>query len=129
MISLPRRIDREGPIQRAIIQHLRASLPGCVVASVPNSTDVRGRSAAIAIAKQKRDGLLPGFPDVWCGWRGQVLLIEVKAKGGRTSLAQDDVHARLQANGFDVIVAYSTDDVAPLVAAMKAKDPAGKAGP
>ena len=121
--------DREGPIQRAIIQYLRASLPGCVVASVPNSTDVRGRSAAIAIAKQKRDGLLPGFPDVWCGWREQVLLIEVKAKGGRTSPAQDDVHARLRANGFDVIVAYSTDDVAPLVAAMKAKDPAGKAGP
>lgn len=128
MISLPRRIDREGPIQRAIIQYLRASLPGCVVASVPNSTDVRGRSAAIAIAKQKRDGLLPGFPDVWCGWRGQALLIEVKAKGGRTSPAQDDVHARLRANGFDVIVAYGIDDVTPAVAVMKAKDPAG-AGP
>ena len=119
---MPKRIDREGPIQRAIIQYLRASLPGCVVASVPNSTDVRGRSAAIAIAKQKRDGLLPGFPDVWCGWRGQVLLIEVKAKGGRTSPAQDDVHERLRANGFDVIVAYGIDDVTPAVAAMKAKE-------
>ena len=122
------RKDLEGPIQRAIIQYLRASLPGCVVASVPNSTDVRGRSAAIAIAKQKRDGLLPGFPDVWCGWRGQALLIEVKAKGGRTSPAQDDVHERLRANGFNVIVAYGKDDVTPAVAAMKAKDPAG-AGP
>jgi len=126
---MAKRIDREGPIQRAIIQYLRVSLPDCVVASVPNSTDVRGRSAAIAIAKQKRDGLLPGFPDVWCGWRGQTLLVEVKAKGGRTSPAQDDVHARLRANGFDVIVAYSIDDVQPAVAAMKAKDPAGKAGP
>ena len=126
---MAKRIDREGPIQRAIIQYLRVSLPGCVIASVPNSTDVRGRSAAIAIAKQKRDGLLPGFPDVWCGWRGQTLLIEVKAKGGRTSPAQEDVHERLRANGFDVIVAYSIDDVTPAVAAMKAKDPAGKAGP
>ena len=120
--------DREGPIQRALMQYLRESLPGCVVASVPNSTDVRGRSAAIAIAQQKRDGLLPGFPDVWCGWRGQTLLIEVKAKGGRTSPAQEDVHERLRANGFDVVVAYSIDDVQPAVAAMKAKDPA-EAGP
>lgn len=55
-------------------------------------------------------------------------MIEVKAKGGRTSPAQEDVHARLRANNFAVIVAYSTDDVQPAVAAMKAKDPALQSG-
>lgn len=113
------RRDRESPIQRAILAYLRLRLPGCVAASVPNSTDVRGRGAAIAIAKQKQNGLLPGFPDLVCFWWGECLLIEVKAPGGRVSDAQRAVHAALADQGFHVIVAREIDDVEPAVEALR----------
>ncbi|RKH08717.1 VRR-NUC domain-containing protein [Corallococcus sp. CA047B] len=48
----------------------------------------------------------PGFPDLLCCRRGQVVLLEVKSKGGRMKPAQVELHARLRAAG--VIVAIVT---------------------
>jgi hypothetical protein len=113
--------DREGPIQRSILAYLRLRLPGCVVAAVPNSTDIGGKRAMLAVANQKRNGLLPGFPDVVCYWCGECLLVEVKAPGGSLSKAQKDCHERLRAAGFQVVVARSIDDISPAVDALREK--------
>ncbi len=118
---MTKRRDVEGPIQRAILGYLRLKLPGCVVASIPNSTDLSGKRAAIAVAKQKYDGLLPGFPDLACYWCGETLLIEVKAPGNYPSKAQRGVHALLADNGFRVVVARSIDEVEPAVNDMRAR--------
>ncbi|MCY1032354.1 VRR-NUC domain-containing protein [Corallococcus sp. BB11-1] len=44
----------------------------------------------------------PGFPDLLCCRRGQVVLLEVKSKGGRMKPAQVELHARLRAAGVIV---------------------------
>lgn len=116
--------DREGPIQRAIIAYLEASYPGCVVAHVPNSTDIKGKDIARQIAKQKHNGMLPGYPDLIFHWRGATVAFEVKAEGNSTSKAQKEVLARLTANGIPNFVVRSIDDVTECMAPISA-DPRG----
>lgn len=113
------RQDREGPIQRAIIERFRAELPGCVIAAVPNSTDVKGKSAAIAIAKQKANGLMPGFPDLVLYWNGKAACIEVKAPKGRLSPAQNTVLQMLAGQGILTAVIDSQDAVPAIAKAMR----------
>ena len=116
---MTRRVDREGPIQRAIIARFMQELPGCVIAAVPNSTDVRGKSAQIAVAKQKQNGLLPGFPDLIVAWHGQAAFIEVKAPGGRLSEAQSEVLQRLASNMMLTAVIDTQDAVPAIAQAMR----------
>lgn len=111
------RIDREGNIHRAILHYLAVRLQGCLAVHVPNSLDMGGdpRSKAIAQARAKSLGMMPGFPDLAVFWRGKLLLIEVKAPSGRLSDAQKSCHAALAAQGFPVAVARSVDEAATAI--------------
>ncbi|CAM4465340.1 VRR-NUC domain-containing protein [Corallococcus exiguus] len=52
----------------------------------------------------------PGFPDLLCCRRGQVVLLEVKSKGGRMKPAQVELHARLRAAGVVVAIVTTPEE-------------------
>jgi hypothetical protein len=61
--------------------------------------------------RKKRMGVKPGWPDLGVFWRGRVILMELKRKQGRVSVAQNGLHSILAAVGFPVRVCRSADDV------------------
>lgn len=109
----------EAQIQRQIISYLRLNLPGAIVAHVPNAIDIAGKDAARAVSKAKREGMLPGFPDLVCVWRGEVFFVEVKTDTGRLSQAQKQVIEAIREQATIVIVARSCDDLAVHLSAVK----------
>lgn len=106
------RVDREGPVHRAILAHLRTQLPDALIVHAANEIGLRGRDVARQIAKAKWNGMVPGFPDLACFLsEGECILFEVKAEGNSTSPAQKEVLARLQQLGFHTAVVRSVQDV------------------
>lgn len=107
----PKRQDREGPIQTAIVNYLRATLPAHFkvkhTANRPRSRTQGGR--------EKRMGAIAGWPDLEVWGDGQVHLIEVKAEGEGVPAYQLGLHADLRATGFAVGIARSIGDAAELV--------------
>lgn len=104
------RIDRENPIQRAIIDFLRQALPGCLIHHSPNELGMSGPAAARQIAKAKHNGMLPGFPDLVVAHDGGILFLEVKAEGNYLTENQRAVHDALAAMGHRISVVRSIDD-------------------
>jgi hypothetical protein len=104
-------MDHERPIHRAILAYLRLALPGAVIHASPNSFgDLHGPALARQVAKAKHNGMLPGWPDIECFWRGHAIFLEVKA--GRNGLQdnQSAIGAALQGQGFRWGVVRSVDD-------------------
>jgi hypothetical protein len=111
---MAKRVDRENPIQRAIIAYLRAVMIGePIIAHVANEIGISGPAAARQIAKAKFNGMLPGFPDliVLPFERVGPMFFEVKAEGNYTTDAQKAVHADMERLGYRVAVVRSIDDV------------------
>lgn len=103
--------DREGPLHRSILAHLRRLFPAAVIHHSPNGSSLRGPEVARQIAKAKSLGMVKGFPDLVVFHDGEALFFEVKAEGGRTQPEQDEVLAQLQAQGFRAAVVRSQQDV------------------
>ena len=99
----------EADSQAEIVSYLRRCCPSVIVAASLNGelrpTGDMGKFYGW-IAKLKARGMLSGDPDLRLTWYpSRCIFIEKKrAKGGRTSEAQDDVGARLRAQGFPVYV-------------------------
>lgn len=55
-------------------------------------------------------GVVPGAPDFHIMWEGSELFIEFKSPRGKTTSAQDRIHARLGHVGRRVIVCRSVDE-------------------
>ena len=76
------------------------------------SAQARGKSAAIQMTKLKREGLLPGAPDLilmdrcLCCDERRPIAIEMKSAKGKVSKAQDAVHDQMEAAGWHIIVAW-----------------------
>jgi hypothetical protein len=109
-----RRIDREGPIHRSIVEWLRVVLPSeCIVHHCRNEINKRGSAIARELAEAKRKGAVTGFPDLlilpFANGVGACFL-EVKAEGNYTDKNQKEVHERLRALGYPVAVVRSIDD-------------------
>ncbi len=51
-----------------------------------------------------------GLPDLLCVRRGEVVLLEVKSKGGRMKPAQVQLHARLRAAGLPVAIVTTPEE-------------------
>jgi hypothetical protein len=62
-------------------------------------------------ARKKRLGVKPGWPDLGVFWRGIIVLLELKRKGGVRNAAQRILHPRLAKAGFPVTLCRSVDDV------------------
>lgn len=114
-----RNIDREAPIQRSIVQYLRAQYPHSALFSVPNelASKVGGRGKdrqriiRNAQANAKRLGMLPGAPDLCMLHDGTLYAFEVKAEGNYQQKNQKAAQARFEANGGKYFVVRSIDDV------------------
>jgi len=105
-------VDREAPIQRAIVTYLRAVLPPDNIVHHSANEGVRGGRSGVLDGMRKRDmGQTAGFPDLVVLTHRGALFLEVKAEGGRVSPAQHEVHDRLRAMGYRVAVVRSVDDV------------------
>lgn len=103
--------DREGPIQKDTVRYLRDVLPGAVVHHSPQEFGMKGPQIARQIAKNKANGMLPGFPDVLVLWQGRTLAIEVKAEGNYLTDAQKALRAEIEAQGVPYAVVRSRADV------------------
>lgn len=102
------RSQPEAQIQKAIVEYLKAVLPGAVVMAIPNGSQrtASGRPAN-AVA-----GLLPGAPDLCVALpQGQVIWFEVKSDKGRVSPNQILVHGHLTSLGHHVPIVRSIEDV------------------
>lgn len=107
-----RRIDREGPIHRAILEHLRRRFPAALVVHAANEVPLAGRNVARAIAKAKWNGMVPGFPDLMILLPdGECALFEVKAPGGALQPTQKAIISQLHGLGHRAAVVRSVDDV------------------
>ncbi len=105
-----RRKDVEGPIHRAILAYLRATLPAAwIVHHTPNNP----RSVRQG-ARDKRNGAIAGWPDLGIYGPGPVAssvwFAEIKPPGVRVPDHQRDMHDRLMDAGFQVRVLRSVED-------------------
>lgn len=103
--------DREGPLHRSILAHLRRLFPAAVIHHSPNGSSLKGPEVARQIAKAKSLGMVKGFPDLVVFHEGEALFFEVKAEGGKTQPEQNEVLAQLKAQGFRAAVVRSLQDV------------------
>ena len=108
----------ESALQRTIREHLASR--GYQSVAVPNGAVLRGDK--LQRAKQmfnlKRDGLLPGFPDlIVYGHSGCIAHIEVKTPKGTVSPAQEAVGQWLEAWGHNYALCRSIADVDGALAA------------
>lgn len=105
-------MDREGPIQEAIVTFIYGVVPGVIVQHCKNEMNRRGKSFAGEIAKATQRGLRKGFPDlVLILPGGRVLFLEVKAPGNYPDKTQRELHDEMRALGHIVEVVRSIDDV------------------
>ena len=106
------RIDRETPIQVAIVQWLEKQFPDWIVHHCKMEINKRGKAIQIEIAKAKRKGSKVGFPDLLVLPWAHIgpLFLEVKAEGHYASTAQKDMHQHLRTLGYRVAVVRSIDD-------------------
>ena len=113
------RVDREGPIHRAILAYLRAVLPDAVVHHGANEIGLSGVAIARQIAKAKHMGQVTGWPDlIVLPWANiGPLFFEVKAPGGYPTEAQNELHDRLRALGYRVGIVRSVDETRAMLAA------------
>jgi hypothetical protein len=119
-----KKVDREGPIHKAVLAYLRMALPGAVIHHSPNETDMRGRQAMLMVTRAKALGMQVGFPDLLVIWQGAVWGFEVKAPGNYPTEAQRATGAALEAQGARWAVVQSVDDAAACVAAWMDDVPA-----
>lgn len=108
---MTKRVDREGPIHKAILQYLRTQFPRAVIHHSPNEVSLRGRDVARAIAKAKGLGMAVGFPDLLMIHQGRTIAFEVKAEKGKATDAQSNIGEMMIANGAMWAVVRSVDEV------------------
>lgn len=109
--------DVEGPVHRAVLAYLRATLPhGMIVQHTAN----RPRSA-IQGGKEKALGAVKGWPDLAIYGPGpdgpSVWFAEVKSPGGKVTQEQRDLHDRIMLAGFNVRIIRSVEDMRNAIAA------------
>lgn len=94
--------------QAALVQWLAAK--GVLAMAIPNAARRSARTAAYL----KAEGMIAGAPDLILSrlaTDGRPVAVEMKrAKGGRTTPAQDAMHRALACDGWVVLVCHGLDD-------------------
>ena len=116
---------REAPIHKAILRYLSYALPGAWIMHPANELAMGGdrRAKAIAQAKAKSLGMLPGAPDIIALWHGNLWAFEVKAPGNYPTDTQKTVGAHIERMGGRWAVVRSVDEAAACVAAWMEQAP------
>jgi hypothetical protein len=101
-----RRAQPEQQIQRCVFQHLRTrAAPGVFFWHPFSGGFRRPKEAAI----YKGLGAIAGLPDVMILHQGKLYCVELKAEGGRLSLAQEQVLVKLREAGALATHAHGID--------------------
>lgn len=95
----------EQELQRECVKWFRLQYPKYIIHHSPNGI----RSSVVQGAIFKANGVIAGFPDLVIIIPDKVLFIEMKAKGGGTTEAQDDVLFRITAMGHPTAVINNFD--------------------
>ena len=107
-----KRIDREGPIHKAIVHYLRRVLPKNAIIHHSRNEGNRGGMRGVRDgARGKAMGIKPGFPDLLIFTGGVGYCVEVKAEGGKMSTAQRAVRAELEKQEIPYAVCRSVEDM------------------
>lgn len=108
-----KRVDREGPVQRSIVSYLRTVMPDAIVHHAKGEIKKSGDSIRNELAQAKRNGALPGFPDLVILPFSTVgaFFLEVKPEGAYASKVQKEMHEKMRGLGYRVAVVRSIDDV------------------
>jgi len=98
----------ESTEQVIFVARVRQFHPEIVLMSIPNG----GKRDPRVAAQMKREGVLPGAPDLFVAeprgdWHG--LFIEMKRSDGRTSKEQNDVISKLKQRSYEVAVCKGAD--------------------
>ena len=112
-----RRAHPESEIQQAIISYLLTL--GYYPVAVPNGAQLagNGRQRAMRMAFLKKEGLVPGFPDIVVyASQGRVGHIEVKTEGSYQKPSQKACEAALKNLGHQYAVCRSLDDATETLA-------------
>lgn len=109
-----KRVDREGPIQKEIVEWLRETFPDALVHHCKNEIKKSGWQFAKELARAKELGMVPGFPDVIFLIfypKFPAMFFEVKAEGNSATEEQEKVHAKIGSLNHRVAVVRSVEDV------------------
>lgn len=98
-------VPTEWSEQVAFVQWFRAQFPGVVIFAIPNG----GARDAVTAGRLKREGVLPGVPDLYVpAWK---CWIEMKrCTGGRQSPEQKDMESYLLGCGDTYLLCKGCDD-------------------
>lgn len=116
------RVNRELPIHKAILAHLRLVLPeGTIIHHSPNSIGLSGKLIMRQIAHNEAMGTVKGFPDLLCLLPGpRVWMFEVKAPGNYPDNDQRALHDDLRTLGCRVAVVRDALEVDAAIAGWNA---------
>jgi hypothetical protein len=109
----------EDSIQKSVVQYLRGMLDGAIVHHSRNEGNRAGKKGMLDGVRGKRIGVVAGYPDLICHWRGLTFFVEVKRPKQYLTSAQKDLRGLLEAQGFPYFVARSVDDAVSIARAMK----------
>lgn len=104
------RVDREGPIHRAVLAYVKTALPRAAVHHSPNEVARRGKAGMINAQRQRSLGTVTGWPDLEVIVSGRIYFLEVKAPAGKQTEAQREVQAMLATQGAPYAVVRSVDE-------------------
>ena len=131
-VEMTRNVDREGPIQAAIVEFLRTQYPRALIFSVPNELASKaggGQDRAMrqttirnVQSRAKAQGMLPGMSDLCVLIGGRFFALEVKAKGNGQQPSQEAVQDIVERNGGIYAVVRSVDDVRSVLTAQRGRD-------
>jgi hypothetical protein len=68
----------EDSIQKSVVQYLRGMLDGAIVHHSRNEGNRAGKKGMLDGVRGKRIGVVAGYPDLICHWRGLTFFVEVK---------------------------------------------------
>lgn len=108
-----KRIDRESPVQIAIVEYLQLQFPDWIVHHCRGEINKGGTRFMLELANAKRKGAKKGFPDlIVLPWAHMgPMFFEVKAEGNYADKDQKAMHERITDLGYKVAVVRSIDDV------------------
>jgi hypothetical protein len=112
-----RRVRPEASLQRAVCEHLRLTgAPDMLYYSIPNE----GKRSAATGGELKRMGMQPGAADLAIIVAGHCYFLELKAKGGKQSDAQEAFETRAIAAGATYRVADNINTAVDYLISWKA---------
>lgn len=91
--------------QVIVVEWLRAR--GCLVFSVPNGAILGGRNKWALLGKLKKEGLLPGAPDLIVASPVAIAIEMKRGPNDKPSDEQLEVHDKMRAAGWPVVVGDS----------------------